>query len=104
MKNQAGNFVAPTQPGIASAAAYANFHSETMAPVLLDKPGKGTWPIVSGTWVLAPEHADPAKQAAIRKFFSWSLNHGQKMTRELGYVPLPHSVVKLVEARMKGMK
>jgi len=37
-------------------------------------------------------------------FFTWSLNNGQKMAEELGFVPLPASVVKMVEAEMKNIK
>ncbi|PIX96951.1 MAG: phosphate ABC transporter substrate-binding protein PstS, partial [Hydrogenophilales bacterium CG_4_9_14_3_um_filter_63_34] len=33
-----------------------------------------------------------------------SLNHGQKMAEELGFVPLPANVVKMVEAEMKNIK
>jgi phosphate transport system substrate-binding protein len=31
------------------------------------------------------------------KFFDWSFKNGQKMAEELDYVPLPDSVVKLIE-------
>mgnify|MGYP001044124183 FL=1 len=37
-------------------------------------------------------------------FFTWSLNNGQKMAEELGFVPLPPNVVKMVEAEMKNIK
>jgi phosphate transport system substrate-binding protein len=37
-------------------------------------------------------------------FFTWSLNNGQKMAEDLGFVPLPASVVKMVEAEMKNIK
>lgn len=104
LKNVAGQFVAPTQPGIASAAAHADFKTKTMAPVLLDMPGKTSWPIVTATYVLSFEQGDPAKQKAVKDFFTWSLNHGQKMAEDLGYVALPPNVVKLVEARMQEMK
>ncbi|MHB1352941.1 MAG: hypothetical protein ACYCWA_06480 [Thiobacillus sp.] len=37
-------------------------------------------------------------------FFSWSLKNGQKMASELGFVPLPPNVVKMVEAEMRTIK
>jgi phosphate transport system substrate-binding protein len=104
LKNKAGHFLAPTQKGMAAAAAQADFKIKTMAPDLLDLPGKDTWPIVSATYVLSYEQGDAAKQKAVKDFFTWSLNHGQKLAEDLGYVALPASVVKLVEARMAEMK
>lgn len=104
LKNKAGHFVAPTQKAMAAAATYADFKTKTMAPDLLDMPGKDSWPIVSATYVLSYEQGDAAKQKAVRDYFTWSLNHGQKLAEDLGYVALPPSVVKLVEARMKDMK
>jgi len=104
LKNKAGKFIAPTQKAMAAAATYADFKTKTMAPNLLDMPGKDSWPIVTATYVLSYEQADAAKQKAVRDYFTWSLNHGQKMAEDLGYVALPPSVVKLVEARMAEMK
>ncbi len=104
LKNKAGHFVVPTQKAMAAAANYADFKTKTMAPDLLDMPGKDSWPIVSATYVLSYEQADAAKQKAVKDYFTWSLNHGQKLAEDLGYVALPSSVVKLVEDRMKEMK
>jgi phosphate transport system substrate-binding protein len=104
LKNKSGNYVQPTQAAMADAAANSNFKVKGMAPDMLDQPGKDTWPIVSATYILAYEHADAAKQKSVVDFFTWSLNHGQKMADELGFVALPASVVKLVEAEMKNVK
>lgn len=104
LKNKAGNYVQPTQAAMADAAANSNFKIKGMAPDMLDQPGKNTWPIVSATYVLAYEQADAAKQKSVVDFFTWSLNHGQKMAEELGFVALPPAVVKLVEAEMKNVK
>ncbi len=104
LKNKDGHFIAPTQKAMAAAATHADFKTKTMAPDLLDMPGKDSWPIVSATYVLSYEQGDPAKQKAVKDFFTWSLNHGQKLAEDLGYVALPASVVKLVEVRMAEMK
>lgn len=103
MRNKAGNFVTPTQEAMAAAAASADFKIKTMAPDMLDMPGKDAWPIVSATYVLAYEKGDAAKQQTIKDFFTWSLNNGKDIAEGLGYVALPPSVVKMVEARMKDM-
>lgn len=105
LKNHAGNFIMPSQKSVADAAAGANFKVRGMAPDLLDQSAKNAWPITTATFVLAYENgSDAAKQKAIVDFFTWSLNNGQKEAAELGYVALPPSVVKMVEAEMKNIK
>ena len=105
LKNKAGNYIVPNQDAVADAASGANFKVRGMAPDLLDQPHKNAWPITSATYMLAYEKgSDPAKSKGIVDFFTWSLNNGQKMAEELGFVPLPASVVKMVEAEMKTIK
>ncbi|MBI1282839.1 MAG: phosphate ABC transporter substrate-binding protein PstS [Thiobacillus sp.] len=105
LKNRAGNYVVPSQEAVADAAAGANFHVKGMAPDLLDQTSKNAWPITSATFVLAYEKgSDPARQKGVVDFFSWSLNNGQKMAEELGFVALPPNVVKMVEAEMQNIK
>ena len=105
LKNKAGNYIVPNQDAVADAAAGANFKVRGMAPDLLDQTHKNAWPITTATYVLAYEKgSDAAKQKGIVDFFTWSLNNGQKMAEELGFVPLPPSVVKMVEAEMKNIK
>ena len=105
LRNKAGNFIVPNQDAVEAAAASANFKVKGMAPDLLDQPHKNAWPITSATYVLAYEKgADAARQKGIVEFFTWSLNNGQKMAEDLGFVPLPASVAKMVEAEMKSIK
>ena len=105
LKNKAGNFIVPNQDAIADAAAGANFKVRGMAPDLLDQTHKNAWPITSATYILAYEKGNnAAKQKGIVDFFTWSLNKGQKMAEDLGFVPLPSGVVKMVEAEMQNIK
>lgn len=105
LKNKAGNFIVPNQQAVADAAAGADFKVKGMAPDLLDQTHKNAWPITTATYVLAYEKgADVVKQKGVVDFFAWSLNNGQKMAEELGFVPLPPNVVKMVEAEMKNIK
>ena len=105
LKNKAGNFIVPNQDAIADAAAGADFKVRGMAPDMLDQGHKNAWPITSATYILAYEKgADASKQKGIVDFFAWSLNNGGKMAEELGFVPLPKNVVKMVEAEMKNIK
>jgi phosphate transport system substrate-binding protein len=105
LKNKAGNFIVPNQQAVADAAAGANFKVKGMAPDLLDQSHKNAWPITTATYVLAYEKgSDAAKQKGVVDFFTWSLNNGQQMAADLGFVALPPNVVKMVEAEMKNIK
>jgi len=105
LKNKAGNYIVPSQDSVADAAAGANFKVKGMAPDLLDQSHKNAWPITSATYMLAYEKGDDAaKQKGVVDFFTWSLNNGQKMAADLGFVALPPNVVKMVEAEMKNIK
>ena len=105
LKNKAGNYIVPNQDAVADAASGANFKVRGMAPDLLDQAHKNAWPITSATYMLAYEKgSNAAKSKGVVDFFTWSLNNGQKMAEELGFVPLPANVVKMVEAEMKNIK
>ncbi len=105
LKNKAGNYIVPNQDAVADAASGANFKVRGMAPDLLDQPHKNAWPITSATYMLAyAKGSDPVKSKGVVDFFTWSLTNGQKMAEELGFVPLPSNVVKMVEAEMKTIK
>lgn len=105
LKNKAGNFIAPNQQAVADAAAGADFNVPGMAPDLLDQGHKNAWPITTATYVLVyKKGSDAAKQKGVVDFFTWSLNNGQKMAEELGFVALPGNVVKMVEAEMKKIQ
>lgn len=105
LKNKAGNYVMPSQQSVADAAAGADFKVKGMAPDLLDQSHRNAWPITTATYVLAYEKGgDAVKQKGVVDFFTWSLNNGQKMAADLGFVALPPNVVKMVEAEMKNIK
>ncbi len=101
LKNKAGQFVLPSQDAVAAAAAGADFNVKGMAPDLLDQSASKAWPITTATYVIAyAKGKNAARQKGVVDFFTWSLNNGQKFATELGFVPLPPSVVKMVEKEM----
>jgi phosphate transport system substrate-binding protein len=101
LKNKAGKFVEPSIDSFQAAAANADW---TKAPkgfalMLDDQPGEASWPIVGATYILAyKNYPDAAKGKAVLQFFDWAYKHGGDMAKGLHYVPLPESVVKLIEA------
>ncbi len=94
LKNAAGEFIKPS----ASAFRMALYGSEwvsqgTFATTLTNEPGKGTWPIVMGTYVLVPEVTDkPEQTQRALKFFVWAFLNGDELVRESNFVRLPDGV------------
>ncbi len=97
--NKAGKTVQPTIGAFQAAAANADWSSAPGYYVILtDQPGEASWPITSATFILMhKEPTDKAASAEALKFFTWSFANGSKMAEELDYVPMPESVVKLIE-------
>jgi len=102
LKNKAGNYIVPSQQAVADAAQGVNFKIKGMAPDLLDQGHSNAWPITTATYVLVYEKgADASRQKGVVDFLTWSLNNGQKMAEEIGFLPLSDDVVKMVETEMK---
>ena len=89
-----GRFIKPTLASFAAAAAGADWAgAANFAVDLNDQPGANAWPIVSATFVLVPTNpTDPAKSAAVIKFFDWAFSNGDATAKGLQYVALPASV------------
>jgi phosphate transport system substrate-binding protein len=104
MGNKEGNFVAPNAASFQSAAANANWKGTPgYALLLTDQPGKDSWPITASSFILVYKKQDDVATAkAVLDFFAWSYANGAKMAEELDYVPMPASVVSLVEDTWKN--
>ncbi len=99
MVNKAGKTVQPTVEAFQAAAGNADW---AKAPgyyvILANQPGDKSWPMTAATFILMhKEPADKAASAEAIKFFKWSFEKGGKMAEELDYIPMPDSVVKLIE-------
>src|ERR1700690_1641071 len=104
MVNKEGRAVAATSESIMSAAAGADW---AKAPgfymILTDSAGAASWPIAGATFILIPkEPKDTAATSEALKFFAWAYKNGAKMAESLDYIPMPDSVVKLIETRWKS--
>jgi phosphate transport system substrate-binding protein len=97
--NKAGKSVQPTIAAFQAAAANADWASAPGYYVILtDQPGDASWPITAATFILMPKDpADKAASAEAIKFFKWAFEKGGKLAEELDYIPMPESVVKLIE-------
>jgi phosphate transport system substrate-binding protein len=97
--NHAGKTVQPATEAFQAAASNADW---TKAPgyflILTDQPGDKSWPIVASTFILMhKDSADKAASTEAVKFFKWAFANGGKSAEELDYIPMPESVVKLIE-------
>src|SRR6478672_2610864 len=97
--NKAGKTIEPTNDAFQAAASNADWAN---APgyylILTDQPGDKSWPIVASTFILM--HKDATDKAASHeaiKFFKFAFEKGTKMAEELDYIPMPDSVIKLIE-------
>ncbi|WP_257166948.1 phosphate ABC transporter substrate-binding protein PstS [Bradyrhizobium sp. SRS-191] len=99
MVNKAGKTVQPTVEAFQAAAANADWAKAAGYYVILaNQPGDKSWPMTAATFILMhKEPTDKAASAEAIKFFKWSFEKGGKMAEELDYIPMPDSVVKLIE-------
>jgi phosphate transport system substrate-binding protein len=97
--NKAGKTIQPTNEAFQAAASNADWAN---APgyylILTDQPGDKSWPIVASTFVLMHKDAtDKASSQEALKFFKYAFDKGGKMAEELDYIPMPDSVIKMIE-------
>jgi len=103
LQNKAGTFVAPTDESASQALATVPL-PENLRAFIEDPEGAQSYPIVTYTWMLVPKTvADPNKAKAIEAMVEYGLTEGQKVSSELGYVPLPQNVKEKVAAAADGI-
>jgi phosphate transport system substrate-binding protein len=97
VKSHDGEWVkASLQSVTAAAAAVEGKMPADFRVSITDGAGKGVYPLSSFTWLLFYESpSDKAKAKIMVDFTKWALGEGQKYCADLGYAPLPASVVKL---------
>jgi len=99
LQNKAGKYVQPTFESFMSAAGNADWsNAPGFYMVLTDQPGEKSWPITGASFILVYKNqANAATAKNVLSFFDWCYKNGQKSAKDLLYIPMPHSVVKLVE-------
>ena len=106
VQNMAGKFVtASTESVTAAAAEAAKKMPADFRVSITNAPGDGAYPISSFTWLLLYENPQDKGQAKIMvDFMNWALTDGQKYASELGYAPLPQSVIDLEKKALLKIK
>jgi phosphate transport system substrate-binding protein len=96
LQNKAGQFVVPGGPGGPEALASVKLPDDLRAWIT-DPEGAKSYPIATYTWMLFyKDNKDPKKAAALREMVDYCLEEGQKMSEQMGYIPLPANVVAAV--------
>jgi phosphate transport system substrate-binding protein len=97
VKNMAGNFVkASLASTTAAAAGAASAMPADFRVSITNAPGQDAYPISSFTWLLLYQNpTDKAMTRTMVDFVKWALTDGQEFCDDLGYAPLPSSVVDL---------
>jgi phosphate transport system substrate-binding protein len=101
MLNKAGKVVMPSLASFGAAAASADWKAAPLGYglMLVNEGGDNSWPIVGATYIMMyKDYADAAKGKAVVDFFAWAFKNGGGIAKELDYVALPDSIVKMVEA------
>jgi len=99
LQNRDGKFVEPTSETFQAAAAGADWeHAAGFYMVLTDQPGQDSWPITGASFILVYKTQEkPDTGLAVLRFFDWAYHNGQTLAANLDYVPMPASVVSMVE-------
>lgn len=97
IENNAGDYILPSAK-TASNALEAIDLPKNLVSFARDPKGAQSYPIVTYTWLLVyDQYQDKQKAQTLQKVVNYALNDCQKFSNDLGYVPLPESVVKKVE-------
>jgi phosphate transport system substrate-binding protein len=103
LQNKAGAWVKPSIQSFTAAAASADWKASlpSMYLVLVDQPGKASWPITGASFLLVQkDQADAARAKTMFDYFDWCYTNGAAAATSLDYVAIPASVSKLVEKQV----
>jgi phosphate transport system substrate-binding protein len=103
LENAAGKFVAPSIESAQAALAGIEMPDDLIAWAP-DPAGDGSYPIITYTWLLCyKQYSDAAKAQALKDVIMYCLSEGQKVSEQLGYIPLPESVLEKVRAAVDNI-
>ena len=96
LENKTGTFVVPSVESGQAALAGAEMPNN-LRLWIPDPAGKEAYPIVTYTWLLCyKKYDDPRVWAALKEVIRYGLTDGQKLSVQLGYIPLPGTVAEHV--------
>src|SRR5215475_4917504 len=104
LQNKTGQYVAPGGKGGEEALASVKLPPDLRA-WLPDPEGAQAYPIATYTWLLLyKKNPDAKKAAALRELVDYCLTEGQKVSGQMGYIPLPASVATVVKKAAENVQ
>ena len=104
VKNSAGNFMKPSIESITAALATADIPDDFRFSIT-NAPGADAYPIAGATWLLVyQQQKDAAKGKKLVEFLKWAAKDGEKMAKDLQYVPMPDNLQQRVLKRIDEIK
>jgi phosphate transport system substrate-binding protein len=98
IQNAAGKFVTPAPAAFQAAAANADWDKSSDFDLLLSNaPGENAYPIVATVFVLMHKNMSSRRARSAFNLFEWVLDKGAGDAVQLGYVPLPQTLVAQVK-------
>lgn len=94
-----GKFLQPSMETFQAAAANADWKNAPGFELLLNnQPGADSWPMTAATFILMhKDQVNAEKAEQIIDFFEWSYEKGDELAADLDYIPMPETVVNMVE-------
>lgn len=103
LQNRDGAWVRPGIDTFSSAAVSADWKGSlpSMGLVLVNQPGKKSWPITGASFILVQkEQSDATRAKMMLEFFDWCYKNGASATTSLDYVAIPANVYDIVEKQV----
>ncbi len=106
LQNKSGKYVQCSLESVTAAAAGAAGNMpDDFRVSITNSQGADVYPASTFTWLLVYQNpSDKTKGEALVGFMKWMLTDGQKFATNLGYAPLPVSVIEKEEAAIQKVK
>jgi phosphate transport system substrate-binding protein len=105
LQNKSGAFVAATPESGSATLNTTQFPANILRAWPSDPDAKDAYPIATFTWLLLYKtNSDKDKLAALKKFITYGLTDGQKLSGDLGYIPMPADVVQKCQAALNTVE
>jgi phosphate transport system substrate-binding protein len=100
VKNQAGNYVAPSVQSATEAASNAQVKPDLTFSAIWAS-GAQSYPITAQSWVLVYQKQSSSNTTKLLKsYIGYLVGDGQKLLPQLGYAPLPSNIDQQAKAQI----
>jgi len=103
LENKDGAYVSANSETTQAALASVEVPDDLIAWIS-DPAGKNSYPIVTYTWLLCyKKYDDKKKLEALKGLINNCVTEGQKISDQMGYIPLPAKVVEKIKTAMNNI-